>query len=348
MTQPILTRRGFVTAVAAVPLASAQAAREAPTVVAFDTAGHLDASVDFWRVPSEIWAYRPQDSVARKAVIARLFSAKYGLSVTDENRAVFDRRINLLLADNVGGVRPAVRIGSETPDYPTTSANGHSRRDVDVPIYTAAPATGSRIPLEVDGGASGHVHLVPPDGVSVVSDIDDTVKDSGVLDKRQLWDSTFFKPFKAVPGMADLVRRVSGKSGAVHYVSSTPWHLYAPIREWLSADGFPASSLHLKQIRLKDASLFDLFNGPEVLKPPVIASLLQRWPKRRFILLGDSGEKDPEIYAGIAKRFSGQVTRILIRRAPGDTSSASRFAAVFADIERSKWQVFDAPGEVAV
>lgn len=107
------------------------------------------------------------------------------------------------------------------------------------------------------------------------------------------------------------------------------------------------SSLHLKQIRLKDPAILDILKSPETLKPPVIAALLQRWPKRRFILLGDSGEKDPEVYAGIAKRYPAQVTRILIRRAPGDASSAARFAQVFAGIERSKWQVFDNPEDVS-
>ena len=358
MSRANLTRRTLVGIAAVLPATAAaqeagkaqgkSPARTSAVVVPFDTAGHLDASGDFWHVPSEIWAYRPQDSHVRKRVIASLFSAQYGLSVTDANRAVFDRRINLLLADNAGGVRPDVRIGSEVAAYPPTGVNGHTSMTVELPIYPATPVTGARIPLDVDAATKGRVHLIPAEGVSVISDLDDTVKDTGVLEKRRLWESTFFLPFKAVPGMADLVTRLAGSSGGVHYVSSTPWHLYTPIREWLATDAFPVSSLHLKQIRLKDSTIFDILKGPEVMKPPVIAGLIQRWPKRTFILLGDSGEKDPEVYADAAKRFPNQVARILIRRAPGDASAASRFTEVFAGIERSKWQVFDTAADVTI
>ncbi len=322
--------------------------RRPATLVAFDTAGHLDASGDFWHVPSEIWAYRPQDSTVRKGLIAGLFRTQYGLEVTAAHQALFDRRINLLLADNVARITPIVRIGSEVPDYPPTGANGHTTTDARIPVYPATPiATGARIPLEVQTGLGGVVHLVPEEGLSIICDIDDTIKDTGVLDRRRLWESSFFLPFKAVPGMPALLTRLAGRAGAVHYVSSTPWHLYAPLREWLDEDKYPVSSVHLKQIRLKDATVFDIFKGPEVSKPPVITSLVQRWPKRRFVLIGDSGERDPEIYGAVARQFPGRIARILIRRAPGDLSGSDRFASAFNGLGRELWQVFDVPSEVA-
>jgi phosphatidate phosphatase APP1 len=321
--------------------------RRPPTLMAFDTVGHLDASGDFWHVPSEIWAYRPQDSSVRKGLIAALFRNQYGLTAVAANQAIFDRRVNLLLANNVGRITPVVRIGSEVPDYPATGANGHTQLSARIPVYPATPiATGARIPIEVTDGVGGVVYLVPEEGLSIISDIDDTVKDSGVLDKRRLWDATFFQPFKAVAGMPALVTRLAGKTGVVHYVSSTPWHLYAPLREWLEEEKYPVSSLHLKQIRLKDMTIFDIFKSPETLKPPVIAGLVQRWPRRRFVLIGDSGEKDPEVYGAIAWQFPNQIARILIRRAPGDTSGPSRFDAAFSGISRDLWQVFDTPDEV--
>ena len=347
------TRRTLLSfAAAAVPLpALAQGTRTAApklAIVAFDTAGHLDESGNSWQVPSEIWAYHPQNSSSRKAFIAQLFSAKYGLKVTDANRAVFDRRVNLLLADNIGNVKPVVRVAASAPEYPATGDNGHTATTFRLPVSADAPAGGVRIPLQVDGAAAASVHLVPAEGISVISDIDDTVKDSHVLDKKRLWEATFYQPFKSVPGMAELVKRLAGPAGAVHYVSSTPWHLYTPLREWLATDGFPVSSLHLKQIRLKDTTVFNIFKGPEVMKPPVIEALVRRWPKRTFILLGDSGEKDPEIYGDIARKFPTQVSRILIRRAPGDASAASRFTQTFTGIERSRWQIFDRTDEIKI
>jgi phosphatidate phosphatase APP1 len=190
------------------------------------------------------------------------------------------------------------------------------------------------------------VSLIAPTGVSVICDIDDTVKDSGVLDKRRLWESTFFKPFKSVPGMQALLLRLTDNDRAVHYVSSSPWHLYQPLRRWLADDTFPVSSLHLKHIRLKDSTIRDILSSPEKTKPPAILALLKRYPKRTFVLVGDSGEKDPEVYADIARQARDQVTRILIRRVPGDPTPSSRFDTVFAGIPRNRWQLFDDPSEV--
>lgn len=322
------------------------AASDTPTVVAFDCAGYPHPSGAGWLVPSELWVYRPQDSAVRKGLIAGLMRTRYGLETTADTQALFDRRINLLLADNIGRYVPAAQIAGVAQRYPATRSNGHTRLIARLPADIAGVHSNAHVPITTGAGQDGRAHLVDDQGVSIISDIDDTVKDTGVLDRRRLWESTFFLPFKAVVGMPDLLRALAGDAGAVHYVSSTPWHLYAPLREWLGADNFPVSSLHLKQIRLKDASVLNILKSPEALKPPVISALLQRWPRRRFVLIGDSGEKDPEIYGAITRSYGQQIARILIRRAPGDTSGAERFGEAFAGIPRERWQVFDAPAEV--
>ena len=67
---------------------------------------------------------------------------------------------------------------------------------------------------------------------------------------------------------------------------------------------------------------------------------------RRFILIGDSGEKDPEVYGDIARAFPRQIDRILIRRAPGDRLGEARFAEAFAGLPANRWHVFDDPATV--
>lgn len=50
----------------------------------------------------------------------------------------------------------------------------------------------------------GIVQLVEPYGVSIISDIDDTIKDTRVLSgARTVLSNTFFNPTRAIPGMAD-------------------------------------------------------------------------------------------------------------------------------------------------
>ena len=43
--------------------------------------------------------------------------------------------------------------------------------------------------------------FVPPKGVSVISDIDDTIKVTEVLDRRRMLYNTFLREFKDVTGM---------------------------------------------------------------------------------------------------------------------------------------------------
>ena len=328
-------------------LSHAASPEAAESVVAFDIAAHLDEARQHWVVPLHLWVYRPQRSVLRKAFIARLLEQTYGLKVAPEHEALFDRRVNLLLADNVGKRRPQAKLLHQGFLMPATGSNGHAMRDVRIPVADVAPAHGGIATLSASGATqTATVQLVAPHGLSIISDIDDTVKATGVLDRTALWRATLLEPFRAVPGMADLFRRIGGGTAAVHFVSSSPWHLYEPLREWLAAEGFPPAALHLKQMRLKDRTILDIAKSPAETKPPVIAGLLRRYPRRRFLLIGDSGEKDPEVYGGIARAFPGQVGRILIRRAPGDRLGEARLAQAFAGLPRERWQVFDDPATV--
>ncbi len=49
--------------------------------------------------------------------------------------------------------------------------------------------------------------------------------------------------------------------------------------------------MHLRNLRIKDRSLIDFLSSPHFAKKKIIDSLLREFPKRTFILVGDSGEK---------------------------------------------------------
>jgi Uncharacterized conserved protein (DUF2183) len=196
----------------------------------------------------------------------------------------------------------------------------------------------------------GVVQLVGRTGVSVVSDIDDTIKDSNVLDKRELALNTFVRDFRGVPGMSDLYQGWARTGGVVfHYVSGSPWQLLAPIAGFMERDSFPRGSFHLRRFRVNDSSAREfLENRTLEFKVETIDRLMALLPDRRFVFVGDSGEKDPEVYAQLAARCPRQVAAILIRNVTQEDRSAPRFVRLFGalapDIER---RVFVAPGELA-
>ncbi|HKS36694.1 MAG TPA: App1 family protein, partial [Verrucomicrobiae bacterium] len=131
-----------------------------------------------------------------------------------------------------------------------------------------------------------------------------------------------------------------------HYVSASPWQLYLPLAEFVRTNGFPEGTFHLKPFRVKDESFFDLFKSPEHYKPGVIEPLLKRFPGRRFVLVGDSGERDPEIYGALARRFPDQVKRVLIRDVTGEGPDAARYQKAFRDVPRERWVIFEKPDKV--
>ena len=114
--------------------------------------------------------------------------------------------------------------------------------------------------------------------MSVISDIDDTVKVTHVLSRRRLWEATFYKPFAAVEGMADAYHRLAAPGVAFHYVSSSPWHLTEPLLDFLEATGLPVSSIALKHVRLKDRTALDILRPGRETKPPEIEAILQSFP----------------------------------------------------------------------
>ena len=183
--------------------------------------------------------------------------------------------------------------------------------------------------------------------MSVISDIDDTIKVSEVLDKSALLKNTFCRSFKPVEGMAGVYRSWErSRLARFHYVTASPWQLYVPLSDFTCSNGFPAGTWHMKEFRVKDRSALELFASPERYKPGVIESLLRKFPKRQFVLVGDSGEKDPEIYGELARKYPAQIQRIFIRDVTGEGVGSPRYEKVFARLPRDLWQVFKQPREI--
>ena len=194
---------------------------------------------------------------------------------------------------------------------------------------------------------NGTIQLLAPTGISVISDIDDTIKISDVRDHKDLLRNTFCRPYQPVPGMAERYRNWQKSADArFHYISATPWQLYLPLSEFIRSNGFPEGTFQLKLFRWKDQTFFDLFKSPEHYKMAAIRPLFERFPRRQFILIGDSGEKDPEIYGALAREFSNQVTHVFIRDTTGDRRDSQRYATAFGGLSTNVWQIFGEPREL--
>jgi phosphatidate phosphatase APP1 len=64
------------------------------------------------------------------------------------------------------------------------------------------------------------------------------------------------------------------------------------------------------------------------------------------ILVGDSGEDDPEVYAEALHRHSAQIVRIYIRNITSARRDDARFAKAFAGVAAAQWVLFEDAGEI--
>lgn len=311
------------------------------------------------RADIDVWVYENENRPGMRSLFARYLDVDLN-ALDAQRRNTFDRRTRLFLRDSERHKRLSVMIeGYGSVALSRTDPAGRSNTAVTLPRELWS---GEMTPLHyrlpvVCPGEARHGQLWPilPEGLSVVSDIDDTIKISEVRDTKALLRNTFLEPFEPVPGMAAWYRHIErqidgadpgvavsdGTPGNVrfHYLSSSPLQLLPVLDVFLKKAGFPAGPMVLRE----STAWKDLLPGKgdsEAHKLGHLHSLMREFPRRRFVLIGDSGEADPEIYARIARQYPVQVVGIFIRNVSDEAADAPRYLRLFDDIPRRKWHVF--------
>ncbi|KAF3915508.1 hypothetical protein ABW21_db0202930 [Orbilia brochopaga] len=157
------------------------------------------------------------------------------------------------------------------------------------------------------------VQLLESHGISLISDIDDTIKDSAVTaGVREMARNVFVRDYNTltIPGITELYNTLAFLDVPIHYVSNSPWQLYPLIREYFKAANLPSGSFHLKQYQ---SVMQGLFEPVADRKKGSLERILQDFPDRRFIMVGDSGEADLEVYVAVALANPGRIKAIFIR-----------------------------------
>ena len=315
----------------------------------FPTFGHRAVGAQGWIVPVHGWLYEPETRPARRRVLRAALRKTLRIPEREKANALFLSRSDAFLARNLRAQQWTVAIGAIQAQLRASDAGGHVLDQLTLPATLpagwqtldagACPSSSPATPAAVD--------LLEPQGRLVVSDIDDTIKITDVLERPALIARTFLKPFDAVPGMADLYKRWADQnpSTAFCYMSASPWQLFPALNAFLQDAGFPRGVVELKRFRVKDRSFFSLFQSPAVFKTPLLDALVRDFPQRTFILVGDAGEKDPEIYGAFARAHPQQIGHIYIREW-SPASSPARYEAAFAGVPAARWTVFRDPKEI--
>jgi phosphatidate phosphatase APP1 len=293
-----------------------------------------------WRIPMRVWMHTTRSLLGHPIT-----------SLMIDHSANFEDRIADLNADNERGQKVCFTFDADTASTyqvdgdPPTDDQGLIVGDITLDADEAKnllalqkSQNGWLSYKAVAGGVSspGLVQLLESkDGaVSVVSDIDDTIKITEIPAGTEIvLRNTFRRDFVAVPEMAQIYRAMyqDPTNASFHYVSGGPWQLYRPLAEFLiKQEGFPAGSFQMRTVNRKfsaagfvsDLKLLveDGFSlsapsreATRQHKVDRITELMTNLPERQFYLFGDSGELDPEAYDEIRKKFPARVKEIIIR-----------------------------------
>lgn len=342
----------FSTALAAtapVPAPATEAEERGDFVLLYPSYLTRDPGTGQWRGQIHGRVYRPEHGAYSRVARATL-RATLG-AVTDptpDELRILDGRSEQFAVDAERGKRVHVVVGDQTFVSHRSRPGGHFVADVALP----GGAPGATVPFRVrlDAGGSrafeGKLRLLGPEGVSVISDIDDTVKVSNVPDRAELAANTFLRPYRAVSGMPELYGSWGARGAAIHYVTASPWQLFPPLWSFLTEGGFPGDQIEMREVRVADASMLKLLRDSRPYKMARIREILRLFPERGFVLVGDSGERDPEVYAAIAKEFPASVRGIFIRAIAPAHLDRSRYRGIFSGIDESRWIVFSDPAEL--
>ncbi len=154
----------------------------------------------------------------------------------------------------------------------------------------------------------------------IISDIDDTILHTGVASffKWRVIANTFFKNFDkrlAIEGTVKFYDKLhkGKKNNPVNpffYVSNSPWNLYDYLSAFFKKNNFPKGPILLRDFRTP----FDKTPKPKMPhKQSEILNLLKMYPEMKFVLIGDSGEKDADIYTKIATQYPNRILAIYLR-----------------------------------
>ncbi len=252
-------------------------------------------------------------------------SLKPGTSTWSRLRAM----LAIYESDEVPGVRVALEgYGGRYEAVSDREGYFHFVLPLDqkpLPDVTAWEVASISLPERRSHHAKVDVPILAPgqsEKLGIISDIDDTVVETGATNFLKNWRRVLVhrpEDRLAVPGASKLYKYLVVDHQAprhpVFYVSSSPWNLYGFITEFMELNAIPHGPMFLKDYGI-DKDKF-IASGHRSHKVEAIERILAFYPDFRFLLIGDNGQRDVEVYARVVRDFPDNVAGVFIRDVSG-------------------------------
>ncbi|EMR03179.1 App1 family protein [Cesiribacter andamanensis] len=159
----------------------------------------------------------------------------------------------------------------------------------------------------------------PKNSFGVISDLDDTVLESASTDFLEksrillLHNERSRKPFEGVSALYQALQggQDGRRNNPFFYVTSSSWNLYDMFKNFCEINQLPKGVFLMNEVGLDKHKFFK--RGHKEHKSEMIKSVLETYADLPFLLIGDCGQQDPEIYQQLARQHPERIMGIYIR-----------------------------------
>lgn len=253
-----------------------------------------------------------------------------GIEMNDRDE-LWDNLVNMYKRFNsheIKGAKLRVTFGNVKKDF-FTDEDGYFGESIDVQdaslihdVWCYPQLELIEAPLKFEPPVTTFAKvLIPPSSArfGIISDIDDTIlKTDATSIMKTVYNTFTNNSHTRIPfhGVASFYRALQNGAGGdeknpFFYISSSPWNLYDLITDFMVVNSIPEGPVFLKDYGFTHQKLFSDSHGTHKIKK--IKKVMDAFPEMKFILAGDSGQKDPEIYSEIARLYPGRILAIYIR-----------------------------------
>lgn len=319
-----------------------------------------------WLGIPQVIAYRGFGSHASGNVfITGALTEDKGLEKPDDSNSLKENLLAMLKrysGDQIPGAKIEVRLSESTKEL-LTGESGIYSSNLPLPaglekektqwLHYQATLKDKITEAQDEFGAQGEILLPGADAeFGVISDIDDTIMVSHstqTLRKIRLMlihNSRTRKPF---PGVEAFYRALHAgadgkRANPFFYVSSSEWNLYDLIDDFCAFNKFPKGVFLLREINSGIFKLWKQGGGSHQHKFEKIVKVFKTYPGLKFVLVGDNGQHDPEIYSQVAKIYPERIKAIYIRTVR--KRKDKRMLRMISELEKLDIQIIFTPDTI--
>jgi phosphatidate phosphatase APP1 len=245
----------------------------------------------------------------------------FDVKATDKRRKNFRIMLSRYLSTPIPEMKVKIILGEEifetqTDEYGYFSAWVEPKQNFKPGWHQAA------FTIDEDGEEvyriTGEYLIVGEDAkFATISDIDDTILVSHATQLLRKFRLIMIKNAKTrlpFEGVAQFYQKLKAKENPFFYVSSSEWNLYDFLQDFFQVQDIPKGPFLLQEYKSGLRDLLFTGGGSHQHKQDKIKRLMTLFPKLKFILIGDSGQRDTEIYRQTLHQFPDRILAVYIRK----------------------------------